>query len=42
MARKRVGPPPRPNVQAERDDAGFRVAAAERYHSVDFGVPLCS
>jgi hypothetical protein len=29
-------------VQAERDDAGFGVAAAERNHSVYFGVLRCS
>jgi hypothetical protein len=37
-----MGPPPRPRVQAERDDAGFGVAAAERNHPVAFGVARCS
>jgi hypothetical protein len=29
-------------IQAERDAAGFGVAAAERNHRVQFGVPRCS
>jgi hypothetical protein len=29
-------------IQAERDAAGFGVAAAERNHCVQFGVPRCS
>jgi hypothetical protein len=30
------------HVQAEWDDAAFGVTAAERNHSVHFGVPRCN
>jgi hypothetical protein len=38
-ARERVGPPPRPRLQAEREDAGFGVAATDRDGAVGFTGP---
>jgi hypothetical protein len=42
MARERVDLPPRPCIQAERDDAGFGVAETKRNHPVAFAVPWCN
>jgi hypothetical protein len=39
MARECVGPNHGGVSRPERDDAGFDIAAAERNHSVHFGVP---